>query len=128
LKLEHIIQAFSGILLLDSSDQDSLAIDRNKYLIIGSKDNQIRKYWVDPKKAVVTEFQLFTDKDEPLIKLEYRQFEKKDQFYLPRLIQIYQPRQNTRVTILYTKRESNCHLNEKDFRLKIPEQAERIEF
>ena len=127
LKLENIIQAFSGVQLLDSFDQDSLAIDRNKYLIIASKDNQTRKYWIDPKKAVVTEFQLLTDGDEPLIKLEYQQFEKKDQVYLPKLIQIYQPKQNIRLTILYTKREPNCKLSEKDFILKIPEQAKRIE-
>lgn len=127
LKLENIIQAFSGIHLLDSFDQDSLAIDHNKYLIIGSKDNQTRKFWIDPKKLVVTEFQLLNDEDEPLIKLEYKQFEKKDQVYLPKFIQIYQPKQNTRLTILYTKREPNCKLSEKDFILKIPKQVERIE-
>lgn len=127
LKLENVIQAFSGIQLLDAFDRDSLTIDHNKYLIVGSADNQTRKYWIDPKNLVVTEFQLLTDEDEPLIKVEYKQFEKKDQIYLPKYIQIYQPKQNTRLTILYTKREPNCKLNEKDFTLKIPEQAERIE-
>lgn len=127
LKLEDLIQALSGIQLLDSFDKDSLAIDHKKYLIIGSKDNQIRKYWIDPDKAVVTEFQLWIDIDEPLIKLEYKQFEKKDQFYLPKFIQIYQPKENTRLTILYTKREPNSQLSKKDFRLKIPEQAGKKE-
>jgi outer membrane lipoprotein-sorting protein len=127
LKLENVIQAFSGIQLLDSFDQDSLAIDHNKYLIVGSDDNQTRKYWIDPKRSVVTDFQLLTDEDEPLIKVEYRKFEKKDQIYLPKYIQIYQPKQKARLTILYTKREPNCRLSEKDFLLKIPEQAERIE-
>ncbi len=127
LKLEDLIQAFSGIQLLDSFDKDSLAIDNKKYLIIGSKDNQTRKYWIDPQKVVVTEFQLWIDKEEPLIKLEYKQFEKKDQTYLPKFIQVYQPKENTRLTILYTKREPNCQLSETDFKLKIPEQATRKE-
>jgi outer membrane lipoprotein-sorting protein len=127
LKLENVIQAFSGIQLLDAFEQDSLTIDHNKYLIVGSKDKQTRKYWIDPKRLVVSDFQLLTDDDEPLIKVEYKQFEKKDQIYLPKYIQIYQPKQNTRLTILYTKREPNCKLSEKDFTLKIPEQAERKE-
>jgi outer membrane lipoprotein-sorting protein len=127
LKLENIIQAFSGIQLLDALDRDSLTIDHNKYLIVGSSDNQIRKYWIDAKKLVVTDFQLLTEDNEPLIKVEYKQFEKKDHIYLPKYIQIYQPQQNARLTILYTKRDSNCKLSEKDFTIKIPEQAERIE-
>jgi len=127
LKPENIIQSFSGIHLLDFSDQDSLAIDRNKYLIIGNKNDQKSKYWIDSKKFVVTEFQLLNNSDESLIKFEYKQFEQKNDVVLPKLIQITQPSQKTRLTILYTSRKPNCQLNEKDFIFKIPEQAEWIE-
>ncbi|UCE05608.1 MAG: DUF4292 domain-containing protein [bacterium] len=126
LKLENIIQSFSGVHLLDFSDQDSLAIDRNKYLIIGIKNNQKSKYWIDPKRFVVTEFQLLDNKDELLIKLEYKQFEKKHNVVLPRLIQITHLRQKTRLTILYNSCKPNCQLSQKDFQMTIPEQAERI--
>jgi len=126
LKLENIIQAFSGKHPLDFYDKDSLAIDRNKYLIIGLKNNLKRKYWIDPQKFVVTEFQLLNEKDDTLIKLEYKQFEKKSRVFLPKLIQIFQPDQKTRVTIFYTSLEANCKLSEKDFIIKIPEQVERI--
>jgi len=127
LKLDNLIQIFSGIHLLDRYEQDSLAIERNKYLIIETKNNQKKKYWVDPKRFVVTEFQLLDDKSEPVIILEYKQFETKNKVVLPKLIQITQPDRKTRLTILYTNRKPNCHLNEKDFIIKIPEQAERIE-
>ncbi len=127
LKLETIIQAFSGIHLLDIYDRDSLVIDRNQYLIIGINSNQKMKYWIDPKRFVVTEFQLLDNEDEPLIKLEYKQFEKKNRVILPKLIQISQPDHKTRLTILYTSQRPNCQLSEKDFTLKIPEQAERIQ-
>ena len=50
-----------------------------------------------------------------------------DLVILPKLIQITQPTQKTRLTILYTSREPNCRLNENDFKIKIPEQAEKIE-
>lgn len=127
LELEKIIEAFSGIQLIDSNENDSLAIDRNRYVIIESGISQKKKYWIDPKKFVVTEFQLLNDKHEPLILLEYRQFEKKNQVILPKLIQITQPTRKTRLTILYSSRKPNCQLNENDFLIKIPEQAEKIE-
>ena len=85
------------------------------------------KYWIDPKKFVVTEFQLFDEKNELQLKLEYKQFEKKNRVVLPKLIQLSQPKQKTRVTILYTSRTLNSNFDKKDFVLKIPEQAIRIQ-
>ena len=126
IKLENIFQAFSGIHLIDFFDQDSFAIDHNKYLVIGSKNNQTMKYWIDPKRFVVTEFQLWNKGKKPLVVIEYKQFEKKHQILLPKLIQITQPGQRTRLTILYTDREPNCLLSPKDFEIKIPEKARRI--
>ncbi len=126
-KLENIFQAFSGIHLIDFFDRDSLAIDDNKYLIIGSKSNQTMKYWIDPKRFVVTEFQLWNSGKKPLFVIEYDQFVKNDKLSLPKLIQITQPSQSTRLTILYTDREPNCQLSPKDFEIKIPEQAVKIE-
>lgn len=127
IKLESIFQAFSGIHLIDFFDWDSLAIDQNKYLVVGLKNNQIMKYWIDPKKFVVTEFQLWNNGEKPLVVIEYDQFVKSGKLLLPKLIQITQPGQDTRLTILYTDREPNCQLSPKDFEIKIPEQAVKIE-
>lgn len=127
LKLENIFQIFSGIQLIDFFDKDSLIIDHNKFLIIGSKNNQTMKYWIDPKRMVVTEFQLLNN-EKPLVVIEYKQFLKANQILIPKLIQIYQPDHNTRLTILFTEREPNCRFGRKDFELKIPEQAVKIEF
>lgn len=126
IKLENIFQAFSGIQLIDFFDRDSLAIDHNKYLVIGLKNNQTMKYWIDPKKFVVTEFQLLND-EKPLVVIEYKHFVKSDQILLPKLIQITQPGQRTRLTILYADRAPNCQLSPTDFEIRIPEQAVKIE-
>jgi len=127
LKLAGIIQAFAGIHLIDCRDADSLAIDRNKYLIIASRRGQLRKYWVDPKRFVVTKFELQNATRKPLLRFEYKQFEKNKQVILPKFIQIYQPTRKTRLTILYTSRKPNCKLKAKDFVLKIPAQTRWIE-
>ena len=127
IKLENILQAFSGIHLIEFFDQDSLAIDDNKYLVIGSKNNQTMKYWIDPKRFVVTKFQLWNKGKKPLVVIEYDQFIKNDKLLLPKLIQITQPSQNTRLTILYSDREPNSKLKPSDFEINIPDHAKKIE-
>ena len=84
------------------------------------------KYWIDPKSFVVTEFQLWNNGKKPLVIIEYDQFVKNDKLSLPKLIQITQPSQNTRLTILYTDRVPNYKFRPKDFEIKIPEKAIRI--
>lgn len=126
--LENLIQAFSGAPRLDYYEQDSLAIDRNQYLVIGTNNNQTMKYWIDPRKFVITEFQLLNAEHKSIITIEYQQFEKKDELFLPRLIQISQPANKTRITILYNTRKLNIPLSEKDFVIRIPDQAEWIRF
>jgi len=127
LKRENILQLFSGIHLIDLSRQDSLTIDGNKYLITGYIGDKKAKYWIDPKKYVVTECHLLNDRGEPWIQFEYRQIEKKSRIYIPKIIRIEQPEQKTRLTILFSSRELNKPLNPAEFIIQIPPQSEVIE-
>lgn len=127
IKFENIFDVFSGIKLLDYLENDSLAIDNNQYLVILKNKDQIQKYWIDPRKFVVTEFKSFSASTKNLIHLEYKQFEKTNNLYLPKLIQITQPGRKTRLTILYSNRKVNCALDKEDFEFKVPDQVERIQ-
>ncbi len=126
IELENIIHIFSGIHLIEMTSQDSLTIDGGKYLIVGNLGNYGVKYWIDPDKFVVTECQLLTNGDEPWIQFEYSQIEKKNRMYIPKVIQITQPEQKKRLTILFSRRELNKQLNPADFTIQIPAQAEVI--
>ncbi len=125
--INQLILAVSGLQQLTDAPHDSLTMDRNKYLIISSQDQLTRKFWIDPTRFVVTEFQLLDDNDRVMLQIEYQQFEQLGRLFLPRLIRFFQPHQNTRITLLYKYREANCRLAEKDFSFKIPEQAHWIE-
>ncbi|MCU0646108.1 MAG: DUF4292 domain-containing protein [bacterium] len=127
IKFENIFQVFSGIHLLDDSENDSLALDNNQYLIVVKDRDNIQKYWIDPQKFVVTEFQLTGLKSEKLATVEYKQFEKTEKMFLPKLIQITQPGRKTRLTILYSDRKINYPLEEKDFKFKVPSQVKKIQ-
>ena len=126
LKIDDIVQAFSGIHLIKLFANDSLSIDKNKYLITSSNKNNTLKFWVDPKKYVVTESQLLDAEGKIIVKYEYKQFLKKNKIYLPKVIRIYQPGQQTRLTIFYSAQNPNYKMENKDFSFKIPEKVKKI--
>ncbi len=125
--LHQLLLMVSGLQRLDATSRDSLALDRSKYLIISSQDSWQRKFWIDPDKFVVTEFQLLDQDKKIVLQIEYQQFEQRGRLLLPRLIRIFQPQQHTRITMLYKTREANVRLDGRDFAFKIPEQARWIE-
>lgn len=127
IKYENIFNIFSGSHLLDDFEKDSLAIDKNQYLIIARNKDQIQKYWIDPNKFVVTELLSYNATTKNLVRLECKQFEKTNNLNLPKLIQITQSDRKTRLTILYSDRKVNCKLNAEDFIFKVPDQVERIQ-
>jgi outer membrane lipoprotein-sorting protein len=99
--------------------------DDNKYLITLASDTFVRKYWVDPKKFVVTDFHLYNG-DSLFVKQEFRKFSKERGVMLPKIIRINNPGGHQRVTVFYTDRKTNSRLKSKDFYIKIPKQVKVI--
>ncbi|MDW7679724.1 MAG: DUF4292 domain-containing protein [bacterium] len=121
-----MIQAFSGIHLIKTHDRDSLSIDRNQYLLIGQKGEQVLKYWIDPKNFVVTEHQQLDKQGRVLLHFQYSQFTKYGRVVLPKTIRISQPDKKTRITIAFSRIDVNVPVNHQDFELKIPQNAQLI--
>jgi len=126
IKMEDFIQVFSGIQLLKSFKKELLTVDKNQYLVIGSHISGTMKFWIDPKKFVVTEYQLIDNNNNILIQFEYKKFLKKKGIQLPKTIRIFQPDKKTRLTFVFSNSGVNSHMEEKDFKIKIPENVELI--
>jgi len=127
LEFEDLIQVFSGIHLIKSHKKELLKIDKNQYLIMGAINNHVLKYWVEPKKFVVTEFQLLDRQGKMLVKFEYDNFIKNSRVWLPKTIRLSQPDRKTRLTIVVTNFNINKRMKEKNFKIKIPDGVGRIE-
>ncbi|OQX95875.1 hypothetical protein B6I21_03190 [candidate division KSB1 bacterium 4572_119] len=126
-KIEDIIQVFSGIHLIKPHERELLKIDEKKYLIIGTNGGYIMKYWVDPKMYVVTGYEMLERDGKTIIEFEYSQFMKSKGVFVPKMIRISQPDKKTRMTIMFSHFKVNADLDKKDFFIKIPDGVERIE-
>lgn len=126
IKFEDIVQAFSGLHLIKTHEQESLQLNHKQYLLIGKMGDFVLKYWVDPKKFVVTEYELINQSGKTIIKFEYDQFVKTNRVILPKTIRISQPDQRTRMTIVVTSLVVNEELSQNDFLFKIPDNAVKV--
>ena len=126
IKMEDFLQVFSGIQLLKSFEKEFLTIDKNQFLIIGSLINGAMRFWVDPKKFVVTNYQLIDSDNNVLIQFEYKKFFKKKGVRMPKTIRIFQPKRKTRLTLVFSNSDVNVRMKEKDFNIKMPYNVEMI--
>lgn len=127
IKFQELFGLISGIPLIEESDHSILSIDGNKYLVTIKTDSLIKKYWVDPRRFVVTDLHLYNKKNELVIKQEFRQFYKEKGVVLPKIIKINRLKGKERVTLMYTNRKTNEKLKPEDFSIKIPDNTHRID-
>lgn len=125
-KFNELFALISGTPIIDETEHSSLSIDESKYLITIKTDQGIKKYWIDPKKFVVTNIHLYDDKEELIVKHEFQKFYKERGVYLPKIIRVNRPKGNERVTLMYTDRKTNSGIKPKDFSIKIPDNTQII--
>jgi len=123
---DKLLQAFSGIHLIEQHKREMLQIDDNKYLIIGSKNGYTLKYWIHPRRFVVQKYQLMDNSGKVLLEFKYDQFVKSHNVYLPKTVRISQPAQKSRLTIVFTTVNVNAKMQPKDFQMRIPKNVERV--
>ena len=126
INLEELIQAFSGLHLIQPHTKESLKIDNNQYLLVGSENNYLMKYRIDPKRFVVNSYELSDSLGHVIVKFEYSRFAKIKGVTVPKTIRISQPEQKTRMTIVFTTLTINSKLKPKDFEIKLPDNVDRI--
>jgi outer membrane lipoprotein-sorting protein len=125
-KLDDLLQFFSGLQLLKTFKHEVLAIDQNKFLVTGSDEIGALKFWIDPKKFVMTQNLIIDSTNKTILQLDYQKFYKHQGVQLPKTIRLYQPERKTRVTIFFVDLDINAQFKETDFFIKIPENAERV--
>ncbi len=125
-KFDEIFQAFSGLQLIKFHDSESLSVNANQYLLLGTIQNSVLKYRIDPKKYVVTEFEQSDSTGKTVIKFQYDQFAKSSRVLLPKTIRISQPDQKARITIAISSLSVNEKIDPEEFRLKIPNNTVKI--
>ena len=126
IETEDFLQVFSGIQLLKSFEKELLTIDKNQFLVIGSNNNEAMKFWINPSKFVITQYQLIDNNNNILIQFEYKKFFKKKGVRLPKTIRVFQPDRKTRLTLVFTNSDVNARMKKKDFLIKMPKNVDKV--
>lgn len=126
IQLKELMGLAAGLPLIPAIGKSSLDIDDNKYVITLQSDSLLKRYWVDPKKFVVTNFKIYKDDNQIFVQQEFSQFKKERGVYLPKVIKITRPEKRQRVTLFYTDRSTNKNINSDEFTIKIPDNAQKI--
>ena len=126
IQLDELMGLAAGLPLIPASGKSNLTIDDNKYVITLQSENIQKKYWIDPKKFVVTNFNIYKNDNQLFVQQEFSQFKKERGVYLPKVIKITRPEGRQRVTLFYTDRSTNKKINSDEFTIKIPDNAQKI--
>jgi outer membrane lipoprotein-sorting protein len=123
---EDLVQLFSGGAFFqdDATNDGEISLDDDHFLLTYSQGNANRKYWIDPSSLLITKVQ-HTDGDGKLVfEQRFGQHRPVGGAFIPHFLQLTQPKERRRVSIVYSELELNTPAPQ--FTLNIPGNAERI--
>lgn len=127
---EELMEVFTGLPTFAGEDMNFLSdffLENDKLILVFEDEEGMRRYWVDPWNGVVTHVEWLNSEGVLYLVKEFSQFKKEQSVLLPRLIRIIKPTDRERLTVFYRRRGINKKLAAKDFKVKIPANAEVIE-
>ena len=103
-----------------SRDEDGLAVE-------GLTALGRQKHWMDRSRGVVVRSESYDSTGAVLLQAAYERFSRINGVQVPRTIRLKRPPENQSITIFYQQLQINEALSAKDFKLKIPANARRID-
>jgi len=121
LDFSNLANLLSGLTTIRNSGAASLFIDNKRYVIHIIDDQMQYKYWIDPKKFVVIDYQVLNDAGEKLNEYNFKHFRRENKVHFPTLIKITNYVTRQQLTLLYEDFETNNKISDSDFNIKLPE-------
>jgi outer membrane lipoprotein-sorting protein len=124
---ERLLRAMAGMELVQDIERAVIRRDDSKIVVMGLNGEYFHKYWLDPYKGVITRAEVRDRKNRLIMLQEFERFVELAGVRIPRTIRMQRPSEKESMTLFYTRLKINGRLSKKDFALKIPESAEKIE-
>jgi hypothetical protein len=126
LNTDELFEAFTGLAKLGVNSSSRLSWSDGRFLLTSSTEKGVVKYWIDPKKFVVTKCELLNGRGRPVLVKEFSRLRQKKGTVIPQTIRLTRPQAKERVTVYYTKQKINETIPSKKFVLKVPKSAKQI--
>jgi hypothetical protein len=102
-------------------------IDGKEWLLTGTKDSLAFRYRYDSSRGVVTEVEVRDQIGMPLRLKTFSRFTKKNKVMAPQSIRLQQPGENRAIGLFYHSLSINENVILKNLKMRIPQNAQRIE-
>lgn len=129
LQYEELMESLVGTPGIAAGQMAPLAVQDNKYLLKIRTSEGVHQYFVDPGKYVITQYKYIDNANQVQIIKNFSRFEKYDNRYLPKLIQIARPMEKQAFSFYYRTRKLNKPIDRKVFKLRardIPKNTRHI--
>jgi hypothetical protein len=126
IEFDDIVNAFSGKFVFDDEkyDEEKITVENGNYVIILKKDNEHKKFWINPENFYVTKLGTYEINGDTKIEILYENFYERDGIYFPKNITITRPKEKQNIWLSYSSETFNN--NKLTYRLKIPKSARQI--
>jgi outer membrane lipoprotein-sorting protein len=121
-----LLHTAAGTPTIRRTPNDSLTCDKDKYVFITYQRTGSTRFWIDPKKWVITDVVVTNNRGDLTVQQEYRQFSRLKGVYLPKLIRVLDTKSKQRISFFYTDRSVNKKIKKSHFVQRIPESTEWI--
>ncbi len=123
---DRLIQAVIGLELIPPVNGGRLSRSGKSLLLSGTVENFRLKYWIDPRKGVVTKAEMRDKEGQLILSGEFQRFIRSANVYLPRSIRLQRPAQKQSITVFYEDLQVNKQVTNKDFKTRIPDNAVKM--
>ncbi|MCI0516160.1 DUF4292 domain-containing protein [candidate division KSB1 bacterium] len=120
LTYDELLEACTGIPRIKMGKTTPLKKDDAQIQFSTQEAQGMHQYWIDPVKFVVTKYQFWDAQGVLQVTTNFSRFQKIDNLFLPKSIQIYKPVPRQVFSLYYEERVINQPLNKKDFKIQVP--------
>lgn len=124
---QELIEAFMGTPKIRLGEKTSpIKIDKKQYLLTSLTEEGVHRYWIHPKKFVVTEYKFFDRRGTLQMVKSFSKFSKYGRRYLPKIVRVQKPEKQQIFSLYYNSRELNKSIDKKVFKLRVPPKTRHI--
>ena len=120
LSYDELKEAVTGQVHIPEGVFKPLTVDNDQYLITYDDFDGTHKYWVDPFKMVVTEYQLLNEKGAVELSKKFARYQKIGDIFFPKMVNLQRIQDQQIFSFFFENIEINKDVSKKIFKVKVP--------
>ncbi|MCK5739773.1 DUF4292 domain-containing protein [bacterium] len=120
LSYDEFKEAITGQARIPEGVFKSLAVDNDQFLVIFDDFDGTHKYWVDPVKMVVTEYQLVNEDGLVELSKKFMRYQKIGDVFFPKMVNLQRIQDQQIFSFFFENIKLNEDVSKEMFKVKVP--------